>query len=136
MKENFYISTDKSKLDLDLIHDFLCNRSSWARCIDRGTVEKSIQYSFCFGLFNASGQQVGFARVVTDYTLYAYIMDMFVSESYRALGKMLVQSIVGHKDLLPVKKWMLTTTDAHDLYRPFGFTEIKMPQRLMERRTC
>src|SRR5688500_10111026 len=118
MNYNFYISTDKTKLNLDLIVDFLHNKSYWARTRSRATIEKSIAHSFCFGLFDEKDQQVGFARVITDFGVFAWLLDVFILEEYRGkgLGKLLVQEILSHPDLQGLRRWGLGTNDAHGLY--------------------
>ncbi len=129
---NFSISTDKSKLDLSMIHDFL-KSSYWAKDIPIAVVEKSIANSFCFGVYE-DNKQVGFARVITDYATFAYLADVFVLEAYRGqgLGKLLVQSILEHPELQGLKKWFLGTRDAHELYRQYGFQKSAIPEIYME----
>lgn len=128
---NFSISTDKSKLDLEMIHGFLKN-SYWAEGIPIAIVEKSITNSLCFGVYEDE-QQVGFARVITDYVTFAYLADVFVLEAYRGqgLGKWLVQSIVEHPELQGLRRWLLATQDAHELYRKYGFQDLKTPEMYM-----
>lgn len=126
------ISTDRARLDIDMIHGFL-TESYWAESIPREIVERSIAYSLCFGAYGGSGQ-VGFARVISDYATYAYIADVFVLPSSRGngIGKLLMRSIVTHPDLQGLRRWSLLTRDAHGLYRQFGFTEPRHPARYME----
>ena len=129
---NFSISTDKSKLDLAMIHNFLKN-SYWAEDIPIAVVEKSIANSFCFGVYE-NNKQVGFARVITDYTTFAYLADVFILEAYQGqgLGKLLVQAILEHAELQGLRKWLLGTRDAHELYRPYGFKNLAKPDIYME----
>jgi len=129
---DFCISTDRERLDLDLIHGFLTN-SYWAKGIPREVVARSIENSLCFGVFTA-GKQVGFARVVTDYATYAYIGDVFVLGGYsgRGLGKRLMECIVQHPRLQGLRRWSLVTRDAHGLHAQFGFTPLAAPERYME----
>ena len=129
----FTISTDRSKLDLDVIHSFL-RESYWARGIPQEIVARSIENSLCFGVF-ASGKQVGFARVISDYATYAYIADVFILESYRGhgLGKWLMEQIMSHPQLQGLRRWSLCTRDAHGLYEKAGFTAPRSPQNCMER---
>lgn len=136
MNSGFIISTDKSKLDIKVIHAFLSNRSYWARGRSLETVQKTIKNSMCFGAYDREDNLVGFARVVTDFAIFAYLMDVFVLEEYRGLGigKLLVQSIVAHSDLRGVQVWHLDTKDAHGLYEQYGFTEIKDPNTAMEKK--
>lgn len=128
------ITTDPARLDLDLIHDFLC-QSYWAAGISREVVERSIRHSICFGAFDA-GRQVGFARVISDRATYAYVSDVFVVPSHRGrgIGKRLMACIAAHPDLQGLRVWTLFTRDAHGLYRRYGFGEPRYPERLMERR--
>jgi GNAT superfamily N-acetyltransferase len=122
----YSISTDKSKLDIDTIHNFLSNRSYWAKGRSLQSVKTSIENSLCFGLYDKDAKMAGFARVVTDKVAFAYLMDVFVLEEYRGkgLGKMLVGHILQHPEL-QVKLWLLRTIGADGLYEKFGFTEIK-----------
>ena len=83
MHSRFYVSTDQSLLDIDLIHHFLAHQSYWAQGRDRLTVERSIQHSLCFGLYTQANEQIGFARVVTDQAVFAWLMDVFILEAYR-----------------------------------------------------
>jgi len=131
--DDLIISDDKTKLDIELIHNFLTT-SYWAvgRTIEE--VKKSIEHSICFGVYK-DGKQIGFARIVTDYTVIAYLMDVFILEEYRGKGfsKLLLKRIFEDERFKRVKKWMLATKDAHSLYAQFGFGGIKNPDRLMEK---
>ena len=129
----FSISTDKKKLDRALIHKFLSERSYWATGIPRRLVERGIKNSLCFGVYDGK-QQVGFARVISDYATYAYVADVFVLETHRGQGlsKWLMQCIRSHRDLQGLRRWVLTTRDAHGLYQQFGFYALKDPGRFME----
>lgn len=135
MENTFYISTDKTRLDVTLIHDYLSNRSYWAKERSRETVERSIANSLCFGVFNNSDEQVGFARVVTDYAIFAWLMDVFILETYQGhgLGKLLMKEIMAHPELQTLTRWGLGTKDAHTLYEKFGFTALAYPERMMEK---
>lgn len=92
MLNDFYISTDKKNLDIDLIVDFLQHKSYWANTRSRETIEKSITHSLCFGLFNSENRQIGFARVISDFAVFAWVLDVFILEAYRGkgLGKLLL----------------------------------------------
>jgi GNAT superfamily N-acetyltransferase len=129
----FVVSTDAARLDLDVIHGFLTN-CYWAKGIPRAIVTRSIEHSLCFGVYDGSGEQVGFARVISDFATYAYIADVFVLESRRGqgLGKLLMEGITQHPNLQGLRRWNLTTLDAHGLYAQFGFTSPKWPERYME----
>ena len=117
----FSIQTDREKLNLDFIHGYLCNQSYWAQGRSRRVVEKSIRNSLCFGVFDGE-QQIGFARLVTDYSTFAWLCDVFIAQSYQGqgLGKWLIESVVSHPDLEAVKYIILATSDAHELYRNYG----------------
>jgi len=121
---NYEISTDPARLDRDLIHRFLSEESYWARGRGRDVTERSIDGSLPFGAYRA-GEQVGFARVVTDGTTFAWLADVFVVRPHRGrgLGKRLVQTVLEHPELRSVYRWVLGTADAHELYRRFGFQE-------------
>ena len=127
------ISDDSSKLDLELIHKFL-STSYWAEGRTIEEVKKSIEHSICFGVYK-DVEQIGFARIVTDYTVIAYLMDVFILEEYRGKGfsKLLLKRIFEDDRFKRIKKWMLATKDAHSLYAQFGFSRIKNPDRLMEK---
>jgi GNAT superfamily N-acetyltransferase len=126
------ISTDKAKLDLAMIHEFL-SHSYWAAGVPLETVRKSIEHSLCFGVYEAD-QQIGFARVISDYSTFAYLADVFILESQRGRGlaKLLMRQIIGHADLQGLRRFALATRDAHGLYRQFGFSELARPDFQME----
>jgi GNAT superfamily N-acetyltransferase len=129
----FLIGTDRSRLDLDVIHGFLTN-CYWAKGIPREVVARSIEHSLCFGVYDGSGAQVGFARVISDFATYAYVADVFVLPSHRGrgLGKALMEFIVQHPALQGMRRWNLTTRDAHALYAQVGFKPLSVPERYME----
>lgn len=135
-KEDYFISDDPALLDIDIIHDFLSNRSYWAEGIPRGILEKSMANSLCFGLYK-SGKQIGFARLVTDKATFAYLADVFVLEEYRGKGlsKWLVELIQSHPEVQGFRRWMLMTRDAQGLYEQFGWTVLDEDarQRCMQR---
>jgi GNAT superfamily N-acetyltransferase len=128
------ISTDKSELNVPLIHQFLSEQSYWAKGIPRATVDKSIAHSLCFGGY-LDGQQIAFARVVSDYATFANLVDVFVLPSERGKGysKALMAAVFDHPELQGLRRFMLATSDAHSLYAQFGFTAPANPQALMER---
>lgn len=132
--DRYTISTEKPRLDVELIHRFLSEESYWARGRSRTQVERSIEHSFCFGAY-AGGEQVGFARAVTDAATFAWLADVFVVAGHRGrgVGKQLVEAALGHPDLADVYRWILGTADAHDLYRRYGFTELHGSSRFMAR---
>ncbi len=129
----FLISTDRSKLDVEMIHRFL-TRSYWAEGIPRETIARSIENSLSFGVYD-NREQVGFARVISDFATFAYIADVFILEPYRGRGlaKELMATIMAHPDLQGLRRWSLGTRDAHGLYAQFGFTPVEnLGRTLME----
>ena len=126
------ISDDPALLDLDVIHGFLSQESTWAQGIAREKVAKSIAHSLCFGAYE-DGAQVGFARVVTDKATFAWLADVFIDPDRQGLGlgKGLMDAIVAHPDLQGLRRFMLATADAHGLYERYGFKTIENPERLM-----
>jgi len=131
--EEYNISDDKSRLDLKLIHHVISN-SYWAKGRSSEEVERSIDNSICYGIYIAD-KQVGFARVLSDLTTIAYIMDLFIIEEHRGngLSKILLKNVLNDERFSPVKKWMLATKDAHSLYEKFGFRKLKLTGKLMEK---
>lgn len=131
---NVTVSTDKSRLDTELIHAFL-SRSYWAEGRSFETVAAAIQGSLCFGVYEGENQ-VGFARVVTDYATFAYLADVFVVKTHRGrgLGKLLLEAVLRHPELQSCS-WALFTLDAHALYVQFGFERPAEPGRLMRRKS-
>ena len=134
-RDDFVIDTDRDRIDALAVHDYLANHSYWAEGRPLAVVQRSIENSLCFGLFHRD-RQIGLARVVTDYSTYAYLCDVYVLEEYRGrgLGKWLIGCVVAHPDLQGLRKFSLATRDAQELYRPFGFTEIDEPHRYMNLR--
>ena len=132
-KDEFQISTDKARLDVASIHQFLSTKAYWCLNIPRATLERAIQNSLCFGVYE-NEKQVGFARVISDYTTIAYLGDVYILEEYRGKGlsKWLIETIHSHQDLHGLRRWILLTADAHGLYRQFGWTEIADPPKWME----
>ena len=131
-RAEFTLSTDRERLDLDVIHHFL-TECYWAKGISREVVVRSIENSLCFGVY-ADGKQVGFARVVSDFSTYAYLGDVFVLEAFRGqgIGKWMMECIMKHPQLQGLRRWTLLTRDAHGLYSQFGFTPLQKPDRYME----
>ncbi len=132
-KDNFIISTDPARLDIDVIHSYL-SQSYWARGIPKEVVIKSIENSLCFGLFH-QGKQIGFARVITDYTSHAYLCDVFVLEEYRGkgLGIWLVECVISYPSIQGVRRLLLATADAQEFYRKCGFESLNAPEQWMEK---
>jgi len=134
MKNELEISTDKKRLNVRLVHQFLCEQSYWAKGIPFAIVQRSIQSSLCFGAY-LNGAQVGFARVISDFATFANLVDVFILPEYRGKGyaKALVQTIMIHPDLQGLRRFTLATSDAHGLYRQFGFSNLIKPETFMER---
>jgi GNAT superfamily N-acetyltransferase len=133
---DYLISTDKTKLDLNLIHDYLSNCSYWAKGRPFDVFHKSTQHSLCFGVYTGD-QQVGFTRVVTDYTTFAWVCDVFILETHqgKGLGKWLVECVVAHPELRGLKQILLATRNAHELYQKYGgFQQLEAPGKWMVRR--
>ncbi len=134
-RDPFTISTDPARLDFDVIHGYL-QRAYWSPGVPREVVEKATRHSLCFGVYEGDGQ-IGYARVISDYAVFAYLADVFILERYRGqgLGKWLVACVLAHPDLQNLRKWMLATRDAHGLYAQYGFRPLPTPAMIMERRS-
>jgi GNAT superfamily N-acetyltransferase len=126
-------SIDKTKLQLNVIHDYLSKESYWAQNMPLDIIKKSIEGSICFGVY-LKEKQIGYARVVTDNATFGYLADVFILEAHRGKGlsKQLMQFIMAHPDLQGLRRMMLATKDAQGLYKQFGFTALAMPERIME----
>ena len=133
-RDGYLISTDASMLDLEVVHGYL-SRSYWAAGVPEDVVRRSIENSLCFGVYRGE-EQAGFARVVTDRATFAYLADVFVLDEHKGqgIGKWLLEVILSHPDLQGLRRWMLATRDAHDLYRRYAFTELARPGIFMERK--
>ena len=129
----YEISTDTHRLNVEVIHNFLAEESYWSPGIPRAIVERAMQNSLCFGVYHRAAQ-VGFARVVTDKSTFALLADVFILSAHRGKGlsKWLMRCVVGHEDLQGLRRLLLLTSDAHGLYRQFGFKELGNPSRFME----
>jgi GNAT superfamily N-acetyltransferase len=130
---DYEISADIHRLNVDVIHQFLAEDGYWSPGIPRPIVERAIENSLCFGVYHRAAQ-VGFARVVTDRSTFALLADVFILKAHRGRGlsKELMRRIVGHEDLQGLRRFLLVTSDAHGLYRQFGFEPIGTPSRFME----
>jgi GNAT superfamily N-acetyltransferase len=134
---DFFISTDKSKIDINVVYNYLNQESYWAKHVPMEIVERSIENSFCFSVYkkenNYAITQIGFARVVTDKATFGYLADVFILEEYRGRGlsKWLMEEIMYHPDLQGFRSWMLGTKDAHGLYEKFGFKKLHNSERIM-----
>lgn len=130
----FEIDTDRSRLQINVLHRFLKEESYWARERTIEQTKTAIENSICFGLY-FSERLIGFARVVSDKATFAYLGDVFVIEQYRGRGlsKWLMETIVEYTELQGLRRWVLATRDAHGLYRQFEFAELRYPERWMEK---
>lgn len=130
----YTIDTDKARLDIDLIHGYLSREAYWSKNIPKPLVVRAIENSLCFGAYD-DRQQIGFARVITDYAVFAYIGDVFVLPEHRGRGvsKMLMRAITEHPALQGLRRWALVTHDAQGLYRQYGFRDLSAPERHMEK---
>lgn len=136
LPDGYVVSTEKSRLDVLRIHAWLAESSYWAKGRPIDVVVRSIQHSLCFGVYAPDGSQAAFARVVTDYATFAWLCDVFVLDEHRGrdIGKRLVEEVVAHPRLRGLRRFLLATADAHDLYRRYGeFVPIAAPDRWMER---
>jgi len=132
-RDEFLISTDAARLDIDAIHAYLSS-SYWATGIPRAVVERAVAGSLCFGLFHGP-RQIGFARVISDRATFAYLADVYVLDAYRGhgLGAWLIETVIAHPDLQGLRRFVLVTRDAHGLYEKFGFTSLAKPGNYMEK---
>ena len=130
----FQISTDRSKLDIEAIQQFLAEESYWAKTRTGEQTQTAIDHSICFGLYHGD-QQIGFARVVTDKATFAYLGDVYVLKEFRGRGlsKWLMDIIISYPELQGLRRWLLATRDAHGLYEQFDFAALRFPERWMER---
>jgi GNAT superfamily N-acetyltransferase len=133
-RDDYLISTDASRLNISLIHRFLTIESYWAVGRSLEVVQRSIDNSLCFGIYRGA-EQVGFARVVTDFATFAWVADVFLLSEHRGRGlaKWLMEVILGHPELQGFRRWVLATKDAQTLYTQFGFIPLHRPERWMER---
>ena len=127
------VSTDKNKLNLPFIQDFLKD-IYWAAGRTIEEIQRTIDASVCFGIY-LDDEQIGFGRVITDYVVFAYMMDVFIAEEHRGKGysSVLISAMMEEPSLKEVKIWRLATRDAHFLYQKFGFKELAFPERMMEK---
>ena len=134
-RNKYMISTDPKWIDRELVHKYLSEESYWAKNIPFDVVSKSLDHSLCFGVFEEGQEMVGFARILSDYATFAYIMDVFILPPSRGIGlsKWLMECILAHPDLQGLRAWSLKTNDAHGLYRQYGFELTKHPEKIMER---
>ncbi|WP_264875649.1 GNAT family N-acetyltransferase [Vibrio agarivorans] len=131
--QGYRISTDNNELNLDVVFDFISD-SYWAKGIPRERVEKSVKHSLCFGVYDERGEQVGFARLITDRATFAYLSDVFILSEHRGKGlsKWLVEVIISHPDLQGLRRIVLATHDAHGLYAQYGFEPLSHTENFMQ----
>jgi len=132
-KDDYCISTNRAKLDVNAIHNFLSTQSYWCQNIPIQTVIKSIDNSLNFGLYYKD-KQIGYARIISDYSTFAYLADVYVLPEHRGngLSKWMMQTIMLHPELQGLRRWVLLTADAHGLYKQFGWKDISNPEKYME----
>ncbi|PMG47355.1 GNAT family N-acetyltransferase [Shewanella sp. 10N.286.52.B9] len=131
--KGYVISTDQNKLDISVIHGFI-SQSYWAKGMPITVLAKAIEHSLCFGVFTDQGEQVGFARLITDRATFAYLADVFITDQHRGIGlsKLLIETVISHPDIQGLRRMMLATRDAHGLYAQYGFLPIDNPEILMQ----
>lgn len=129
------VDTDKARLDVAMIHRFLSEESTWALGIPRELVQRAIDHSLCFGVYDAAGAQVAFARVISDQATFAYLLDVFVLPAHRGQGHStrLMDAVMAHPGLQGLRRFLLATMTAPGLYARYGFAPPALPQALMER---
>ncbi len=134
LRDRYTVSDDPARLDVDLIHLFLAEESYWAEGRPRGVVERSLANSINLGLYEGD-RQLGFARIITDRATFAWVCDVFVLREGRGrgLGTWLMECVVQHPELKSLRRILLATRDAHDIYRRVGFGELPNPSRFMIR---
>ena len=136
MDKDYIISANFADMDLAVIHGFISG-TYWAKGIPVATLQRALENSLCFGVFTQAGEQVGFARMITDKATFAYLSAVFVLESHqgKGLSKLLMAAILDHPDLQGLRRMLLATSDAHGLYQQFGFTAPAAPEIYMELHT-
>ncbi|MBD8164502.1 GNAT family N-acetyltransferase [Erwinia persicina] len=132
-RDEYLLSSDTRKLDIAWVHAQLAEKSYWAAGQSLATTERSLAASMPFGLYYRQ-QQVGFGRLITDYSRFAYLSDVMIDDAHRGkgLGRWFAATVLTHPELQTIKRWMLATDDAHDVYRRAGWQPVAQPQRLME----
>ena len=130
----YLISDDPSRLHVDAVHAYLTT-SYWATGIPRETVARSLENSFCLGIYAADGSQVGLVRVITDYATFAYLCDVYVVDAHQkhGLGKAAIKATMEHPRLQNLRRFNLVTRDAHGLYERHSFRSLAHPERYMEK---
>lgn len=133
MTAQYFITDNLTEMDFSVIHGFIRN-SYWAKNIPEDVLKKALAHSLCFGVMSASGEQVGFARMITDKATFTYLADVFILPEHRGngLSKLLMQTIMQHHDLQGLRRMVLATKDAHGLYQQFGFKALANVESFME----
>ncbi len=133
LAKGFTISTDKTLLNLDYTYQFLTLKAYWAKNLSYKNFLVSVENANCFGVYH-QGKQIGFARVISDNSTFAYLADVFIDAEYRkrSLAKWLLQNILNRTEYQDLKRWLLATADAQSLYKQFGFKNLNKPERFME----
>ncbi len=131
--EEFVITTDKASIQVERVHQWLSQESYWSKNIPLSVVQDSVEHSFCMGAFY-KGQQIAYARCITDYTTFAYVADVYVEEAYRGRGlsKKMMDLLMEQDWMQRLRRIMLATLDAHELYKKYGFVTPAFPERFME----
>lgn len=133
MISDYKISCKAEDMDIVAIHKFI-SRTYWAKNIPLKTMQKAINNSLCFGVFTLAGEQIAFARMVTDSATFAYLADVYVLQEHRGQGisKYLMNEIQNHRELQGIRRMFLATSDAHGLYQQFGYRTLQHPELFME----
>lgn len=132
-KADYLLTTDRAVIDRQALYRLLAG-SYWAADRSRDVIDRSLEHSLCFSLFHRDAM-IGFARVVTDASLFAYLCDVVIAAEHRGsgLGKWLMECVLSHPDTRNIRKWLLATRDAHGFYRQHGFVPVAYPAKYMER---
>jgi len=130
---DYLISSDPGKIDLEFVHHWLATESYWCEGIPFAVVKRLVEHSLCFGVYHEGEGQVGFGRVVTDYTTFAWLTDVFIIDAYRGKGLsvLLMEVILDHPELKILRRWLLGTDHAHGLYRKFGFKDLEHTENFL-----
>jgi GNAT superfamily N-acetyltransferase len=130
---DFIVSTDPKRLDRVFTYQWLANEAYWSQGLPFNVFKRMVDHSLCFGVYYRTGKQVGFGRVITDYTTFAWLTDVFIIDEYRGKGLsvFLMNCILGHPELKILRRWLLGTDQAHGLYRKFGFGELDHPENFL-----
>jgi len=134
-EKGFLFSTDNKRLQLASVHRFLSEESYWAQKIPFETVQRSAEHSLCIGIYDENGQQAGFGRMITDQATFAYLADIYIVKTHRGKGlsKIMMRMFCDAAEQFGLRRFILTTQDAHSLYAQFGFVPFPWPERLMSR---